>query len=136
MVPVTIPIRTASTPGMGSLSFFEGGRDIHFDIKRLYYVYAVPKDSRRGGHAHKELNQILMCPYGSIKILLDDGTEKSEFMLDDPSTGLFIGPSIWHDMVWMTSNSVLLVAASDYYDENDYIRNYDDFIRWTHECSF
>lgn len=136
MFPITIPIKTALTPGKGSLSFFEGGTDIPFDIKRIYYVYGVPKDSIRGSHAHKELNQILICPYGSIKVLLDDGTEKNEVILDDPSIGLFVGRSIWRDMVWMVDNSVLLVAASDYYNEDDYIRNYDDFMRWIHERSF
>ena len=127
-----INFKTVSTPNLGSLSFFEANRDVPFPIKRIYYIHGVPKDTQRGAHAHKQLRQLLFCPYGSVKILMDDGQEKSEVILDDPSKGLIITPCIWRDMLWVIENSVLCVAASDYYDEDDYIRDYDEFIRWVH----
>ena len=125
-----ITINTVSTPDNGSLSFFEGERDIPFPIKRIYYIHGVQENTVRGAHAHKELKQLLFCPYGSVKILLDNGKEKSEVILDNPSKGLIITPCIWRDMVWLVKNSVLCVAASDYYNEDDYIRNYSEFITW------
>lgn len=125
-----ISIKTVSTPDIGSLSFFEAEHDIPFPIKRIYYIHNVPKNTQRGAHAHKTLRQILFCPFGSINILLDNGTEKVEVLLDNPSKGLVLDSCIWHDMIWMIENSVLCVAASDYYDENDYIRNYDEFMEY------
>lgn len=130
MQPKIITIHTVSTPDIGSLSFFEAERDIPFPIKRIYYIHGVPKNTERGAHAHKELKQLLFCPYGSVKIILDNGKEKAEVVLDDPSKGLVITPCIWRDMVWLIENSVLCVAASDYYDEDDYIRDYSEFINW------
>ena len=129
----TISIRTALTPGAGALSFFEANHDIPFEIKRIYYIYNVPQNTQRGAHAHKELKQLLFCPYGSVKILLDDGREKTEVILDTPDKGLIITPCIWRDMVWLQENSVLCAAVSDYYDESDYIRNYDEFKKWIEE---
>ena len=130
MQPQLITINTVSTPDIGSLSFFEGERDIPFSIKRIYYIHGVPENTVRGAHAHKELKQLLFCPYGSVKILLDNGKEKSEVILDNPSKGLIITPCIWRDMIWLVENSVLCVAASDYYNEDDYIRDYSEFITW------
>lgn len=130
MQPKLITINTVSTPDIGSLSFFEAERDIPFSIKRIYYIHGVPENTERGAHAHKELKQLLFCPYGSVKILLDNGKEKSEVILDDPSKGLIITPCVWRDMVWLVENSVLCVAASDYYNEDDYIRDYSEFITW------
>ena len=128
-----INLKTVSTSNLGSLSFFEAERDISFPIKRIYYIHGVPKNIQRGAHAHKLLKQLLFCPYGSVKILMDDGQEKSEVILDSPSKGLIITPCIWRDMLWLIENSVLCVAASDYYDENDYIRDYDEFIDWVQQ---
>lgn len=128
-----INIKTKSTSEMGSLSFFEAETDISFSIKRIYYIHDVPKNTKRGAHAHKTLKQLLFCPYGSVKILLDDGKEKSEVLLDNPSKGLIITPCVWRDMIWQIDNSVLCVAASDYYDEDDYIRDYDEFIKWINQ---
>ena len=123
----TISIRTALTPGSGALSFFEANRDIPFEIKRIYYIYNVPQNTQRGAHAHKELKQLLFCPYGSVKVLLDDGEEKTEVMLDHPAKALIVNPLIWHDMIWCEKDSVLCVAASDYYNEDDYLRDYAAF---------
>ncbi len=122
-------IRTVNSNSLGSLSFFEGEKDIPFDIKRIYYIYNVPRNGKRGEHAHKGLKQFLWCPYGKIKIIVDNGFKKEEILLDSPNKGLFIGKGIWHDMIWLTENAVLCVAASDYYDESDYIRDYDEFLK-------
>ena len=125
-----IPLKTIESGYAGKLSFFEGTRDLPFEIKRFYYIHGVPNRTMRGGHAHKQLCQMLFCPYGSIEILLDDGREKESVLLNDPCTGLVIGPGLWRDMVWHQENSVLCVAASEYYDEADYIRSYDDFLQY------
>ncbi len=114
----------------GSLSFLEGEKDIPFPIRRVYYIYQVKEGERRGFHAHKKLQQVLLCVHGSCKILLDDGTERRSVELNDPNVGLFIGPSTWREMYDFTSDAVLLVLASEYYDEADYIRNYDEFINY------
>lgn len=125
-----ISIKTITTENSGKLSFFEAERNIPFAIKRVYYIHGVANGVRRGGHAHKELWQFLFCPYGKIRILLDDGSEKSEVVLDGLPKGLIVGPGIWHDMIWLKEDSILCVAASEYYDEADYIRDYDDFIKF------
>lgn len=119
-------------PSIGHLSFFQSS-DIGFDIKRIYYIYGAPEDTKRGFHAHKELQQIAWCPYGDITFILDDGFSRQEIRLDKPSEGLLIQKGVWREMIWNKENSVLCVAASDYYDENDYIRNYDDFLRLVKE---
>lgn len=123
-----IKIKRIDAEGMGSLSFFEAEKDVDFKIKRIYYIYDVPARVERGGHAHKKLNQILFCPYGKITIRLDDGREKEEILLDSPEIGLVIRNNIWREMIWEKDNSVLCVAASEYYDEADYIRNYSEFV--------
>lgn len=104
--------------------------DVHFPIKRIYYIYGVPENTQRGAHAHKALKQILFCPYGYVKILLDDGKKKSEILLDNPTKSLVLTPCVWRDMIWMQENSVLCVVVSDYYDEDDYIRDYQQFIQY------
>jgi dTDP-4-dehydrorhamnose 3,5-epimerase-like enzyme len=123
-------IRTAGKAENGYLSFFETRRDIPFNIKRIYYTYGIPTESKRGMHAHKELQQILWCPYGSIEVVLDNGIEKSTYLLDSPEKGLLVLKGYWHDMYWKEENSVLCVAASEHYDEADYIRDYDEFLKF------
>lgn len=135
MKPQIITINTVSTPDIGSLSVFEAERDIPFPIKRVYYIHGVPKDTQRGAHAHKALRQFLFCPYGSIKLLMDDGQNKETFILDNPAMGIIVDPLMWHDMVWLEENSVLCVAASDYYNESDYLRDYDEFINYLQKVS-
>ena len=122
-----IKIRTVSTPGEGELSFFEAGRDIGFEIKRIYYIHGTPKGVCRGFHAHKELKQLLFCPYGEIRLILDNGSVREEITLNDPSIGVVIDKPIWREMLWLKKDSVLCVAASEYYDEDDYIRDYGEF---------
>lgn len=128
-----ISVKTVGTVAEGFLSFFESNKDIPFEIKRIYYTYSVPVGTKRGGHAHRELNQLLWCPYGKINVILDDGKGKKEFLLNSPEKGLLVGKGIWHDMYWIKENSVLCVAASDYYDESDYIRDYNNFLKLVKE---
>jgi len=125
-----INIKTIGTSGAGQLSFFESTRDVPFNIKRLYYISRVPEGKRRGFHAHKALKQILFCPFGQIIIILDNGEKREEIILNDPSIGLLIDGVIWREMLWIQSDSVLCVAASDYFNPEDYIRDYDEFIHY------
>lgn len=125
-----VNIKTIPTIGAGELSFFESNNDIMFDIKRIYYISKVPEGIRRGFHAHKSLKQLLFCPYGKIQLLLDNGSKREEITLSDPSIGILIDKPTWREMLWLQKDSVLVVAASDYYDVEDYIRNYDDFITY------
>ena len=129
MIIQTISMKSITAEGLGTLSVFEGGHDVPFDIKRIYYIYGAPQGTHRGGHAHKALRQVLWCPYGSILIKLDDGHEKSEVLLDDPAKGLIVEHNMWREMIWQQENSVLCVAADSYYEAKDYIRNYDEFLK-------
>ena len=113
----------------GQLSVVEENMDIPFTIRRVYYLYETKKGVVRGLHAHKKLEQILVCVAGSCVIKLDDGNEKMEVLLDDPTKGLYVGANIWREMYDFSDGAVLLVLASEKYDTNDYIRNYDEFIR-------
>lgn len=122
-----VHIRTVPTVGAGELSFFEATHDISFEIKRMYYISKVPEDARRGGHAHKQLKQLLFCPYGRIQVILENRNGRAEIELSDPAIGVVIEEPTWREMIWLQKDSVLCVAASDFYDENDYIRNYEDF---------
>ena len=112
----------------GSLIAIESNKDIPFDMKRIYYIFDTKPGVVRGHHAHKTLEQMLICVSGSCTIVLDDGEKRSEVVLSDPSTGLYIGANIWHEMKDFSEGAVLLVLASDFYNENDYIRNYDEFM--------
>lgn len=123
-----VSIKTIPTVDAGQLSFFESNNDIPFEIKRIYYISKVPEGVRRGFHAHKNLKQLLFCPYGRIQLILDDGTNREEITLSDPSIGVLIEKAIWREMLWVEKNSVLCVAASDYYDTEDYIREYQEFL--------
>ncbi len=129
-------IQSVKTESMGTLSFFEAKRDVPFEIKRIYYIYSAPEGTERGGHAHRKLKQILFCPFGKIEIVLDNGFERESVLLDSPSKGLIIGPGIWREMLWRKENSVLCVAASEYYNENDYIRDYEEFLIYEKETNY
>lgn len=130
----TIQMQTNERSLEGKLSVFEGsGHDLPFDIKRIYYIYEVPRGVMRGGHAHKKLRQLLWCPYGRIRIRLDDGHEKAEVLLDTPNKGLVVEHNMWREMLWEKENSVLCVAASEFYEESDYIRDYRQFLRFVRE---
>lgn len=125
-----IKINTIPTIGAGELSFFEALHEIPFEIKRIYHITKVPEGTRRGFHAHKKLQQLLFCPYGKIQLVLEDGCTREEITLDDPSIGVLITKPIWREMLWLENNSVLVVAASEYYDPMDYIRDHDEFKRY------
>ncbi len=121
------------TNDTGSLSFLEAERHIPFEIRRVYYIFDVQGDSRRGFHAHRDLQQVLICIHGSCKILMDNGKEKEIVRLDKPNEGLLIENNIWREMYDFSPGAVLVVLASRYYDEADYIRNYDDFVAFVKE---
>lgn len=117
-------------PRLGGLSFIEGERDIPFAIKRIYCIFRTEEGLHRGFHAHKTNWQLLFCPYGTIDIILTDGIATETVTLDKPSKGLILHPGLWREMVWKHDNSVLCVAASEYYDPEEYIRNYDEFLAY------
>ncbi|MFT3742527.1 MAG: FdtA/QdtA family cupin domain-containing protein [Gammaproteobacteria bacterium] len=111
----------------GNLGIIEAERNIPFPIRRVYYIYGVPQHVERGGHAHKALQQLIIPVAGSFEMMLDDGKHTAHYTLDDPSIGLHIDTMIWHEMKNFSKDAVGLVLASDYYDENDYYRDYQDF---------
>ena len=113
----------------GNLSFVESNNHIPFTIERVYYVYDVPGGADRGGHAHKNLHQLIIAMSGSFDITLDDGKNKKKFHLSRSYYGLYVCPMIWREMDNFSSNSVLMVLASNKYTEEDYYRNYDEFMR-------
>lgn len=113
----------------GNLTFVEGGSHVDFDIQRVYYLYDVPGGSSRGGHAHKALRQLIIAMSGSFDVLLDDGVEKKTFHLNRSYVGLYVCPMIWRELDNFSSASVCMVLASNRYDEADYYRDYDQFLR-------
>lgn len=113
----------------GMLVALEEHNDIPFEIKRVYYMYDTKEGVRRGFHAHKSLEQILICIHGSCKILMDNGKEKKIVSLEKPYEGLYISNDIWREMYDFSPDAVLMVLASDVYREEDYIRDYDEFIK-------
>lgn len=114
----------------GMLVALEEHNDIPFEIKRVYYMYDTKEGVRRGYHAHKELEQILICIHGSCKILMDNGTEKKVVSLEKPYEGLYISNDIWREMFDFSEDAVLMVLASEVYNEDDYIRDYDEFLEF------
>lgn len=117
----------------GQLIAIEQHKDISFEIKRVYYIYDTLPDVRRGFHAHKKLKQLLVCTSGECKILLDDGENKEVVILNNPTEGLFVEGCIWREMFDFSADAVLMVLASDYYDEDDYIRDYDEFMQYVNK---
>ncbi|MGP1719232.1 sugar 3,4-ketoisomerase [Shewanella frigidimarina] len=113
----------------GELVSIENNKNIPFEIKRVYYVFKTQKGVARGFHAHKELRQVAICISGSCKFIMDNGKVKESFVLDDPQKGLYINKMQWREMHEFSDDCVLLVLASDVYDESDYIRDYADFIQ-------
>ena len=114
----------------GNLTPIEGNGDIPFDIKRVYYLNDVPSGESRGGHAHKELRQLIIAANGSFTITLDDGVNKKAITLNRPYQGLLIVPGIWRNLDDFSSGAVLLCLASEHYIEADYIRNYEEFLKY------
>jgi hypothetical protein len=120
------------TDPRGNLTFIEGGDHIPFDIQRVYYLYDVPGGAERGGHAHKGLHQLIIAMSGSFDVLLDDGKQKKRVHLARSYYGLYVCPMMWRELDNFSSGSVCMVLASNKYDESDYYRDYDQFMkdRW------
>lgn len=114
----------------GNISVVENSKDVPFDVKRTYYLYDVPGGESRGGHAHKELSQLIVAASGSFTVTLDDGNVKRTFTLNRPYQGLYIVPGIWRTLDDFSSGAVCLVLASQGYDEADYIRDYQEFLKY------
>lgn len=117
----------------GQLVAIEEFRNIPFDIKRVYYMYDTVEGVSRGFHAHKKLQQILICVHGSCRIRLDNGKEQEVVLLDKPNEGLYVSNVMWREMYDFSPDAVLMVLASELYDEEDYIRNYDEFLKYVKE---
>lgn len=113
----------------GNITVIENGITVPFDVKRVYYLYDVPGGESRGGHAHKELQQLIIAASGSFNVTLDDGNVKRTFTLNRPYQGLLVVPGIWRELDDFSSGSVCLVLASHLYEESDYIRDYTDFLK-------
>ncbi len=122
---IDIP-KIVAPDGRGKLSVIEK-EIIPFDIKRVYYLYDIPSDANRGGHAHKNLIQFMISLSGSFEVLVDDGTNKTKIMLNKPDKGLLIPEGIWREMDNFSAGAVCAVLASDYFDEEDYFRDYNEF---------
>lgn len=112
----------------GNLTFIEQHNHIPFEIKRVYYLYDVPSQAERGGHAHKDLHQLFIAVSGSFDVNLDDGCSKKTVHLNHSHQGLYVCPMIWRDLNHFSSDAICMVLASNIYDENDYYRNYNDFL--------
>ena len=113
----------------GDLSFIENDSFLPFSVKRIFYMYAIPKDAERGGHAHKLLQEFMVCLNGSCDLHLDDGTNKKIIPLNSGSSGVYIPSMIWRDMKNFSEGCVCLVLASELYDEEDYYRHYNEFLK-------
>lgn len=111
----------------GHLTPIECGQEIPFDVKRIYYIYGVDHEARRGYHSHRDLEQVLICLSGSVKILVKTPYEEEVVELDSPDKGLYIGPMVWREMFSFSEHATLLVLASHHYDESDYLRDYQQY---------
>lgn len=118
------------TDPRGNLTVAEANKNIPFDIKRVYWLYDVPGGECRGGHAHKQIKEILIAVSGSFHVTLDNGKEKKTFLLNHPYQGLLIETKTWRTLDDFSSGAVCVVLASDFYDENDYIYDYNDFLQY------
>lgn len=112
----------------GNLTVVENGVTLPFDVKRVYYLYDIPGGESRGSHAHKELEQLIVAASGSFKVTLDDGKVKRTFFLNRPYQGLYVKPGMWRDLEDFSSGAVCMVLASEVYQAEDYIRDYDEFL--------
>ena len=114
----------------GNITVVQNGDTVPFEVKRVYYLYDVPGGESRGAHAHKELSQLIVAASGSFRVTLDDGNVKRSFVLNRPYQCLYVKPGIWRDLDDFSSGAVCMVLASDVYLKEDYIRNYDDFLKF------
>lgn len=114
----------------GNITIVEGQKDIPFSVKRVYYLYDIPGGSERGGHAHKELFQLIIAASGSFEVLLKDGLEENVFRLNRPDCGVLVVPGIWRELKEFSSGAICLVLASEKFEENDYLREYQEFLEY------
>lgn len=114
----------------GNITVIESDQDVPFPIRRAYYLYDVPGGGSRGGHAHKELYQLIIAASGSFDVLLDDGVNKKIVQLNRPYYGLLVVPGLWRELFEFSSGAICLVFTSHKYDESDYLRDYDEFKTW------
>jgi len=121
------------TDSRGALTYIEAGQHIPFDIRRIYYLYDIPADAHRGAHGHRGLQQLMIALHGSFDVGLDDGRDRQSFHLSNPCCGLFICPKIWRDITNISEGAVCLVLASEFYDESDYYRDYEQFLNAVRE---
>ncbi len=112
----------------GNLTFLESGRHIPFDMKRVYYLYDVPGGAERGGHGHRRLEQFIIAMSGSFDVVLDDGVNQKRFHMNRSYYGLYVCPMMWREITNISSGAVCVVMASEFYDEADYIREYNEFV--------
>ncbi len=112
----------------GNLSVVQNNETVPFDVKRIYYLYDVPGGESRGAHAHRELSQLIVAASGSFRVTLDDGNVKRSYILNRPYQGLYVKPGIWRDLDDFSSGAVCMVLASEVYQLDDYIRDYDEFL--------
>ena len=119
---------TQSLDLRGQLTYMESNKEIPFDIKRIYYFHHIPITSIRGAHAHKELEQVVIALSGNFEIVIDDGNSQQSYLLNHPQQGLYIGTMVWRELRNFSPNSICLVLASEFYNEADYIRDYNHFI--------
>ena len=117
----------------GDTSTGSGQGTLPFDVKRVYYLYDVPGGENRGSHAHKDLSQLIIAASGSFRVTLDDGKCKRSFFLNRPYQGLYVKPGMWRDLEDFSSGAVCMVLASEVYQVEDYIRDYDEFIKFRNE---
>lgn len=117
----------------GNITPINGNIDVPFSIERVYYLYDVPGGVERGGHAHRQLHQLIIAGSGSFDLLLDDGNDKNKVTLNRPYMGLYLVPGIWRELVNFSSGAICMVLASHKYDESDYFRNYDEFLQYKSE---
>jgi dTDP-4-dehydrorhamnose 3,5-epimerase-like enzyme len=111
----------------GNLTFIEQGRHVPFDIARVYHTYDVPGGATRGGHAHRNCEELVIAISGSFEVIVDDGAARDSFRLNRPYVGLYLPPMMWRELIDFSSNAVCMVVASDYFKEEDYIRDYSTF---------
>lgn len=117
----------------GSITAINNAVEVPFDVKRIYYLYDVPGGESRGGHAHRQLQQLIVAVSGSFNLTVDDGVSKSTFQLNSPHAGLLMPSGLWRELDNFSSGSVCLVLASEEYNEEDYFRNYNEFIEYKNE---
>lgn len=117
----------------GNITIVEGRENIPFDVKRIYYLYDIPGGGKRGGHAHKQLYQLIVAASGSFDVVLDDGINKKIVTLNRPDYGLLVIPGIWRELYEFSSGSVCLVMASEKFVESDYLRKYNEFKAWKYK---